>query len=200
MPQCLTTGAIRRIDLSPCLLLDRNRGDESFSSFSRLTCTALKERAPHAQAFVLVYRASARDRRTVPPQASAAWSCHKATSLLHDGGPAPASLSRGWLRRRGAAHPKSGRPAWPGRMPPTMGSRLGVRGLGPLTLRDVDGSGGRAAKEEGSGGAVSSGRCPPRDASGFRRLDPEDAAVAARGGGEEVPRDERYGRQCGSGR
>jgi len=32
------------------------------------------------------------------------------------------------------------------------------------------------------------------------RLDPEDAAVAARGGGEEVPRDERYGRQCGSGR
>ena len=85
-------------------------------------------------------------------------------------------------------------------MPPTMGSRLGVRGLGPLTLRDVDGSGGRAAKEEGSGGAVSSGRCPPRDASGFRRLDPEDAAVAARGGGEEVPRDERYGRQCGSGR
>jgi hypothetical protein len=24
--------------------------------------------------------------------------------------------------------------------------------------------------------------------------------VAARGGGEEVPRDERYGRQCGSGR
>ena len=94
MPQCLTTGAIRRIDLSPCLLLDRNRGDESFSSFSRLTCTALKERAPHAQAFVLVYRASARDRRTVPPQASAAWSCHKATSLLHDGGPAPASLSR----------------------------------------------------------------------------------------------------------
>jgi hypothetical protein len=41
------------IYISPCLLLDRNRGDESFSSFSRLTCTALKERAPHAQAFVL---------------------------------------------------------------------------------------------------------------------------------------------------
>ena len=75
--------------------------------------------------------------------------------------------SPGWRRRRGAAHPASGRLVRPRRMPPTMGSRLGVRGLGPLTLRDVDGSGGRAAKEEGSGGAVSSGRCPPRDASGF---------------------------------
>ena len=43
---------------------------------------------------------------------------------------------------------------------------------------------------DGSGGAVSSGRCPPRDVSGIRRLDPEDAAAAARGGGEEAPRDE----------
>ena len=32
--------------------------------------------------------------------------------------------SPGWRRRRGAAHPASGRLVRPGRMPPTMGSRL----------------------------------------------------------------------------
>jgi hypothetical protein len=47
-----------------------------------------------------------------------------------------------------------------------------------------------AAGEGGRVGAVSSGRCPPLDASSFRRLDPEDAAVAARGGGEEMPWDD----------
>ena len=119
MPQCCTAGAIRRIDLSCCLTEtgDELRSSRSVSSFKRTRsarpsfCSGLSR---------------LRTRSSDVPSASLGGLARAAVGRRHScamvGQHRPASP--GWRRRRGAAHPASGRLVRPRRMLPTMGSRL----------------------------------------------------------------------------